>query len=226
MARRHVLSETECAVRAVQTTLGQLLSPQRQYQIPLFQRPYTWSHINLQTLWDDIVELASKDDSQGATHFIGSFVLVPPAVGMSGDVDEVLVIDGQQRMTSLLLALAAARDALLTSNANEAASITETYLTNRLGTSNQRLKLKPTQADRDRFDSCVTGAGPSGSDTKVESAFRFFTARFAQGGDDGQRPDPRAVWRTIVGRLSLVEIAIESKDNPYRIFESLNATGV
>jgi len=203
-----------------------VLSPQRQYQIPLFQRPYTWSHLNLQTLWDDIVELASKDDSQGATHFIGSFVLVPPAVGMSGDVDEVLVIDGQQRMTSLLLALAAARDALLTSNAKEAASITDTYLTNRLGTSNQRQKLKPTQADRDRFDSCVTGAGPGGSDTKVESAFRFFTARFAQGGDDGKRPDPRAVWRTIVGRLSLVEIAIESKDNPYRIFESLNATGV
>src|SRR5436305_11019501 len=112
MELRHVRRNKEFALRAVQTTLGQLLSPQRQYQIPLFQRPYTWSHVNLQTLWDDIVEVASKDDGEGATHFIGSFVLVPPAVGMSGDVDEVLVIDGQQRMTSLLLALAAARDAL------------------------------------------------------------------------------------------------------------------
>jgi alkylated DNA nucleotide flippase Atl1 len=213
-------------LRAVQTTLGQLLSPQRQYHIPLFQRPYTWSHINLQTLWDDIVELASKEDGLGATHFIGSFVLVPPAVGMSGDVDEVLVIDGQQRMTSLILALAAARDALLADHANEAASIAETYLTNRLGTSSQRLKLTPTRADRESFADCVTGTEPTGPDTKVRSAFRFFTARFAQAGDDGQRPDPRAVWRTIVSRLSLVEIAIESKDNPYRIFESLNATGV
>lgn len=213
-------------MRAVQTTLGQLLSPQRQYQIPLFQRPYSWSHLNLQTLWDDIVELASKEEGQGATHFIGSFVLVPPGVGMSGDVDEVLVIDGQQRMTSLLLALAAARDALLGDHANEAASICETYLTNRLGTSSQHLKLRPTQADRRCFEDCLTGSEPNRPDTKVESAFRFFTARFAQGGDDGQRPDPRAVWRTIVNRLSLVEIAIESKDNPYRIFESLNATGV
>src|SRR5438093_5842197 len=160
MPTRYVPSEREFALRAVQTTLGQLLSPQRQYQIPLFQRPYTWSHVNLQTLWDDIVELASKEDALGATHFIGSFVLVPPAVGMSGDVDEVLVIDGQQRMTSLLLALAAARDALVGDHANEAASIAETYLTNRLGTSGQRFKLKPTGADREAFSDCMTGTEP------------------------------------------------------------------
>src|SRR5439155_403794 len=157
MPTRHVPSEREFALRAVQTTLGQLLSPQRQYQIPLFQRPYTWSHVNLQTLWDDIVEVASKGDGEGATHFIGSFVLVPPAVGMSGDVDEVLVIDGQQRMTSLLLTLAAARDALLADHANEAASITETYLVNRLGVPSQRLKLQPSRADRESFTDCVTG---------------------------------------------------------------------
>src|SRR5438128_11542312 len=106
-------------MKAGQTTLKPLIEGEKQYRVPLFQRPYTWSDRQLRQLWDDMLDqyevLVSADaQPQGkparSTHFIGSFVLAP-IVGQAHGVASYLVVDGQQRLTTLLLALAALREA-------------------------------------------------------------------------------------------------------------------
>src|SRR3954451_21079097 len=98
-------------VAARETTLQELLEGSKQYQVPLYQRTYSWTKAQLQRLWEDIVKLAEdRSDDPRATHFIGSLVLAPsPANGPAG-VPEFLVVDGQQRLTTLSILLCAIRD--------------------------------------------------------------------------------------------------------------------
>ena len=98
-------------VAAEETTLQALLEGTKQYQVPLYQRTYSWSTAQLARLWDDIAKLAEdRVDTPGATHFVGSLVLAPsPSIGPTG-VQRFLVVDGQQRMTTLSLLLCAIRD--------------------------------------------------------------------------------------------------------------------
>ena len=79
--------------------------------VPLYQRTYSWQKWQLRRLWEDILQLASdRAVSPGLTHFIGSLVLAPsPANGPVG-VTEFLVVDGQQRLTTLSLLLCTIRD--------------------------------------------------------------------------------------------------------------------
>lgn len=88
-------------VRAVNGTLAGVLEGKKQYQVPLYQRVYSWGRKQLDQLWVDVVELASalKDDPK-ASHFIGSLVLASsPDFGAVG-INKFLVVDGQQRLTS------------------------------------------------------------------------------------------------------------------------------
>src|SRR5947208_2684216 len=98
-------------VAARETTLQELLEGSKQYRVPLYQRTYSWSKAQLQRLWEDIAKLAEdRVIEPTATHFIGSLVLAPsPSNGPTG-VQEFLVVDGQQRLTTLSILLCAIRD--------------------------------------------------------------------------------------------------------------------
>jgi Protein of unknown function DUF262 len=98
-------------VAARETTLQELLEGSKQYQVPLYQRTFSWKKDQLRRLWEDILKLAEDRTGVPAlTHFIGSLVLAPsPANGPAG-VQEFLVVDGQQRLTTLSLLLCALRD--------------------------------------------------------------------------------------------------------------------
>jgi uncharacterized protein with ParB-like and HNH nuclease domain len=95
-------------VKANETTLRSLLQGKCQYIVPLYQRPYSWKRANLQRLWDDIVALV--DGGQGASHFLGSVVLAPSPSNTPAGVQAWLVVDGQQRLTTLSVLLCAIRD--------------------------------------------------------------------------------------------------------------------
>ncbi len=98
-------------VAARETTLQELLEGSKQYQVPLYQRTYSWTRPQLARLWEDIKQLAvDRVDRPTLTHFVGSLVLAPsPANGPAG-VAEYLVVDGQQRLTTLSVLLCAIRD--------------------------------------------------------------------------------------------------------------------
>src|SRR4051812_13647045 len=101
-----------------ESTLMTLIEGQKQFQVPLYQRQYSWADSQLSQLWDDVLEqydLVTPDESgavahSSPTHFLGSVVLAPSPVIHAHGVTSFLVIDGQQRLTTLLLALCALRD--------------------------------------------------------------------------------------------------------------------
>jgi uncharacterized protein with ParB-like and HNH nuclease domain len=146
-------------VAARETTLQELLEGSKQYQVPLYQRTYSWKHEQLKRLWEDILKLAEdRVDAPGATHFIGSLVLAPsPSNGPAG-VQEFLVVDGQQRLTTLSILLCAVRDHLVKTEDPERQHrerIDQQYLINKWKPEQQRLKLVPTQEDRPAYLACL-----------------------------------------------------------------------
>ena len=136
-----------------ETTLQELLGGPKQYLVPLYQRPYAWEVKQRNRLWADILELAeSRRTNSSATHFMGSLVLSTGAIVPSGV--EFLVVDGQQRLTTLSILLCALRDYLRQHQTEQpmlAESIHEQYIADRFKPGDARLKLLPTQADRDSF---------------------------------------------------------------------------
>src|SRR4051812_11800029 len=94
-------------MHANQTDIQRILGGVQQYVIPLFQRPYSWDNKQWQVLWNDLVEL--MEDENPRSHFIGSIVTIP-ARSVPEGVAKFVLIDGQQRLTTLLILLSVIRE--------------------------------------------------------------------------------------------------------------------
>ncbi len=215
-------------VIAKETTLQELLEGSKQYRVPLYQRTYSWGEAQLQRLWDDVEKLA--DDRQhepAATHFIGSVVLAPsPGIGPVG-VQEFLVVDGQQRLTTLTLLLCAIRDhRAATEDPEHRQRIDEQYLVNRWKSAAERPKVVPTQADRAAYDAVLDATPQAGGSDRVGAAYRHFRRQLVRVDDPDDALDVERIEGAVIRGLSLVSVAAQPGDNAYRIFESLNNTGL
>jgi uncharacterized protein with ParB-like and HNH nuclease domain/alkylated DNA nucleotide flippase Atl1 len=216
-----------------ESTLKELIEGEKQFQIPLYQRLYSWREAELGQLWEDILEqydLLTPDEGGGVhsgtpTHFIGSMVLAPsPKIAATG-VSAFTVIDGQQRLTTLLIALCALRDVAAESDPTAVERFNDRYLINKYGHEQYRFRLLPTQVDRDAFFACVNRGGPHGNDL-VGRAYSFFRAELTQQGPDGETLDADRLEAVLRDRLTFVAITCGREDNVHRIFESLNDRGV
>jgi len=161
-------------VKATETTLQELLGGQKQYQVPLYQRTYSWGSPQLSQLWDDIVALAGDYAAgRAGSHFIGSLVLAP-SPSLQPTLQEWLVVDGQQRLTTLSLLLCALRDHLAVDAPEQRERIDELFLVNKWRPGAERHKLLPTQADRDAYVAVLDGQVDAGKGEGVGAAYRWF----------------------------------------------------
>ena len=198
----------------------QYFNGEKQNLIPLFQRPYTWKETNWQTLWDDVLVQYDADDS--STHFMGAIVSVP-ARSVPVGVSKFLIIDGQQRLTTVSLLLCALRDCL---DANSAARIQEVYLTNKFRDPDDTPKFVPTQADRAVYTAIAINRAIPAQDGLMVQAYNFFKDRLLTGCDlNGDPVLPAKVLTTLEYALQVVMINLGDSDDPYLIFESLNFKG-
>ena len=225
-------------MKAGPTTLKPLIEGQKQYRVPIFQRPYTWAGDQLKQLWADVLAQYEflRDERQGVTHqlrsrhFLGSFVLAPVLTG-AHDVSPHLVIDGQQRLITLFLALAALRDLESETDPGARAKYDRLYLKNEYASGLEIYKVLPAAADRDAFFACMDGTPEVASGGHIAASFRFLEQSLRAGppvsASDGRTGfDLELVRQVIVDRLAIIDITTEPDDNPYRIFASLNGTGV
>ncbi|MFZ1010848.1 MAG: DUF262 domain-containing protein [Candidatus Sulfotelmatobacter sp.] len=198
----------------------QYFNGEKQNLIPLFQRPYTWKEINWRTLWDDV--MVQYDQGDSSTHFMGAIVSVP-ARSVPVGVSKFLIIDGQQRLTTVSLLLCALRDCL---DGNTADRIQEVYLTNRFREPEDTLKFVPTQADRDVYRSITLDRKVPKESSLMADAYRFFTTQLTKGVDpNGDGVERAKVLTTLEHSLQVVMINLGDADDPYLIFESLNFKG-
>jgi uncharacterized protein with ParB-like and HNH nuclease domain len=207
-------------MEASPTKVIQYFNGEKQNLIPLFQRPYTWKQPNWQSLWDDLMVQYDLGDS--GTHFLGAIVSVP-ALSVPVGVSKYLIIDGQQRLTTISIILCALRDCL---EENSAARIQEVYLTNRFREPEDTLKFVPTQADRSVYGAIALDRKIPTTDSLMVKAYHFFKDQLLRGSDaDGEPVIPAKVLTTLEHSLQVVMINLGNDDDPYLIFESLNFKG-
>ncbi len=161
----------ETNMQATQTPLQPVIEGGKQYVIPLFQRSYSWDAKNWSMLWDDIFELSQEDGNR--THFLGSIVTMPTQSVPQG-VPKYLLIDGQQRLTTIYILLATLRDQARQSPGTLADEIHEILLTNKFKLGNDELKLLPTQGDRESFKAVILNNGITPNIDQITRAYRFF----------------------------------------------------
>ena len=211
-------------MKASETHLGKILEGTNQFVVPLFQRPYTWDESRWKVLWSDLVELCDDDTeaSRAKPHFLGSIVTVPTRSVPEG-VTKYLLIDGQQRLTTLQVLLAALRDRARETPGTLSERLDKSHLVNQFETGLDYFKLLPTQTngDRNAYLEVIKGEVIANATSRVTKAYEWFHKKLGSRGC----PDYEKLAGVILRRLSLVSIVLDHDDNPHLIFESLNYKG-
>ncbi|QUS60723.1 DUF262 domain-containing protein [Synechocystis sp. PCC 7338] len=205
-------------MQASETKLQQIIEGTKQYVVPLFQRPYSWKKSEWQALWNDLVELCKADNPR--PHFMGSIVTMP-TISVPEGVSKYLLIDGQQRLTTVFILLSALRDAAKQSQEELAAEIDNTILVNPYKKGSDYYKLQPTQVDRVAFHQIIH-LQDQVNESNVLECYRFFEKKIRQ---SKLSLELQRIKRVICSNLSLVSVVLSSDDDPYLVFESLNAKG-
>jgi hypothetical protein len=210
-------------MQAAEARVQKVLEGTQQFLVPHYQRPYSWQRAQWETLWRGVLELLQ--DPASRPHFLGSLVTAP-ALSLPEGVDKRLLIDGQQRLTTLFVLLAQIRDKASSTGANNLADKITDLITNRREFGNDVYKLLPTQgdsaeqSDRDAFIAAIDGKS-SDTSSGISEAREFFSAKLKR----ADAPSMDDLFRTISTKLTIVSIVLDNNDNPHRIFESLNGKG-
>jgi uncharacterized protein with ParB-like and HNH nuclease domain len=210
--------------------LKDILDGQYEYRVPLFQRPYSWKKSNWESLWEDLIALYDEEDSE--SHFLGSFV-TQDIQSTLGKVSSYIVIDGQQRLTTISIFFAALRDFAETPQyqkiCSDAENIVEEIhdlLTNRHSRKGAYLKVLPTQIDREAYKNIITQKNIKKQPGSVYDAYRFFTKNINDLFADASRELDIERFQTVIkNKVELVHVSLGEKDNPSLIYESLNYKG-
>lgn len=204
-------------MQAKETKLQDIIEGTKQYVIPLFQRTYSWTSKEWEVLWTDLIELCEAENPR--SHFIGSIVNMP-TVSVPEGVAKFLLIDGQQRLTTIFILLTLLRNKARESQNQEfAEEINNTLLVNPYKKDNDFFKLMPTQIDRDTYKNFINGK-PNEKDNPLTRAYTFFDKKLKQIQIEHER-----LKKIITSYFSVVSIVLDADDNPYLVFESLNAKG-
>jgi hypothetical protein len=164
------------------------------------------------------------DVNDKATHFMGAVVTMP-ARSVPVGVSKFLIIDGQQRLTTISVLMCAVRDMLSPEQQGARRRIQQFYLTNDGSEGTEFFKLLPTQGDRTAYASLIQEAGTPMVESQFKKAYDYFRRRLRGESDDGEKIEPKRLLDIIEKRLMVVMINLSETDDPYLIFESLNFKG-
>ena len=209
-------------MKATEAGLLAFLKKSPQFVIPIYQRTYSWTDKECRQLWSDIL----RTGSNGAisVHFIGSIVYIEAGLSQVSHQSPLLVIDGQQRLTTVTLLLAALATALAETEPVDgfsARKLRNYYLLNPEETGERHYKLLLSQTDKTTLTAIVSGEEqPREHSIKVMQNFALFRELLADCKDD------YAAVCNGLAKLVVVDIALNrDQDNPQLIFESMNSTG-
>jgi len=211
-------------MKASEVRFQQLLNGKIQYRVPLFQRTYSWDQTQWGKLWDNILEIYMPDKPRN--HFIGAVVTLP-IHDAPERASKYLLIDGQQRLTTLLVLLAVIRGRAEQSGLEALAEqINEECLVNKYAAvEEERTKVLPTRRDRVPFACLVASEKPDAA-TQIGAAWDFFQTAIGDGDLRGEPIDLSRLKTRVTDYLDMVSITLDPDDSPHRIFESLNNTGM
>lgn len=213
-------------LQAGETTLNKLLNTSRQFIVPIFQRNYSWQKSQYEQLWFDILRASKFKEKQN--HFIGSIVYIDMGTP-AGRPQQLLLIDGQQRLTTISILLCAIKDYVQKFNLEtkliNLAKIKNQFLYNSDEIDEDRYKLLLNVQDKETYiklidNTIFTVNKPA---TNIIKCYEFFYERIEDFIKEYGQIDE--IYAGIF-KLSLVSISLDKdSDNPQMIFESMNSTG-
>lgn len=213
-------------LQAGETTLNKLLNTSRQFIVPIFQRNYSWQKSQYEQLWFDILRASKFKEKQN--HFIGSIVYIDMGTP-AGRPQQLLLIDGQQRLTTISILLCAIKDYVQKFNLEtkliNLAKIKNQFLYNSDEIDEDRYKLLLNVQDKETYiklidNTIFTVNKPA---TNIIKCYEFFYERIEDFIKQHGQIDE--IYAGIF-KLSLVSLSLDKdSDNPQMIFESMNSTG-
>ncbi|WQR83787.1 DUF262 and DUF1524 domain-containing protein [Helicobacter pylori] len=186
-----------------------------QFVIPIYQRVYSWKKEQCEQLWDDIIKIGGNNKMNG--HFIGSILYVRNGITHS---DPLLIIDDQQRLTTITLLFIALRNHL--SDEDKRKEI-ESYLINNNKDGDKKFRLILSESDKDTLLSLIdkNKRKPSEPSVKIVENFKLFEKWISENTDKLE-----TIFKGLE-KLMIVWIALDKgKDDPQLIFESMNSKGI
>ena len=202
-------------------TIGKFLNKGIEFTIPLYQRDYAWKVKNCKQLWEDILSLNIKIDKENKKHFLGAIA------SKTDNGKEYLIIDGQQRLTTiflLLLALKKYNSDVGPINLSLERKIDAILKDEDLKSGELKLKLKPNKKDREAFNRInddKISDGEAIEKTNITNNYKYFRDRLSE-----NKIDLISLYDLIMDSLEIIDIELESQDDAQLIFESINSTGV
>ena len=190
-------------------------SSKRTFYIPVYQRNYDWKKDNCFTLFKDIEDVYK--DTHRDSHFLGTIVYVES--GSTSTFRRFMIIDGQQRLTTVMLLLKAIYDT--STDEDLKTDILESYLINKRCKEELRIKLKPTKSDSGNYKKLIDGQTDYAGSTQIVSNYRFLKNLV-----ENSEFSPQEIFDG-VAKLEIVTIELNREhENPQLVFESLNSTGL
>lgn len=191
----------------------------KRFVIPVYQRNYDWKTENCKQLYDDLVKIVKEHRKN---HFFGSLVSV---YNPDGRNEEFLVIDGQQRLTTVSLLFLAMynlmdKEILVPDASNLKLRIYEEYLVDKWQPEDTRIKLKPVKNDQKAFQKLFNDSEECIRESNLTTNYNYFYERIQK-----QEITIDELFDAICS-LEIINITLNSEDNPQLIFESLNSTGL
>lgn len=210
-------------MKAIDRPFAKIINGTMQFLVPVFQRDYSWNEAECEQLWRDIIQIATAQTDRG--HFLGSVVYISTG-DTSAAFTRWLLIDGQQRLTTLTLLLAALRDHIAeirwsgTEDGPTAKRIDAYFLKNVEEDGSRRPKLVLRRHDQATLQAILDSDDPPQDLSKrIRDNYAWFREQLLDA-------DPELVYRGI-GRLIIVDVTLDrAVDDPQLVFESLNSTGM
>ena len=210
-------------MKATEANFLEFLKKSSQFAIPIYQRTYSWTERECQQLWEDILRSGSNDAIPA--HFTGSIVYIEKGLYQVTTQEPLLVIDGQQRLTTVMLILEALARHVSSGEPVDgfsAKKLRNYYLLNPEEEGERGFKLLLTQTDKLSLLALVQQKPePAESSLRIANNFQFFDEKIKALGSSGLVPLCNGL-----SKLTIVDVALKrDQDNPQLIFESMNSTG-
>lgn len=213
-------------MKATEANLLIFLKKSPQFIIPIYQRNYSWTAEQCKQLWADLLRAGRSETIKA--HFIGSIVYIERALSTVTNQESLLVIDGQQRLTTSTLLIAALAKHFESEGVGEllqafsAKKLRNYYLVNPDEEGERHFKLLLSETDKDTLLSILqTSPSPAESSTRINENYALFRELITQ-----HKNELEAICKG-VAKLVIVDVSLDrSQDNPQLIFESMNSTGL
>lgn len=210
-------------MKAKEANFLEFMRGPKQFMIPIYQRTYSWTKKQCEQLWNDILRVAQ--DTTIPAHFVGSVVYIERGIYQVTSVPQLLVIDGQQRITTLSLLLCAVGNATVDGQIAIEISrrkINNYYLFNTEEDDELRYKLTLTQSDKETYFRLIDNREPPlEASQRIIENYRFFEEQIRKS---------QISLDTLfdgIGKLVIVDVSLDRNyDSPQLIFESMNSTGL